>query len=226
MIGSSRCLPLSWLVGVIALVLVFRQSFENRSISKNCVQVRQKHLPKHSRLLRSPTIPKSSSNTLATYRLFSSEAMVSNWNGLTSFPIPMARTSTPLSRRLWAARERFSSDISGEGCGVCVPSVSTKAIWKQERQRLRKQGLPGVDFEVMIDVDFQGKLQCSEIPKFSTAIHAKTDLLPSNYQCHTAKVGYLTVILRGRAGYELIYNQRGRRPSWLLSAHIRQVREE
>ena len=37
---------------------------------------------------------------------------------------------------------------------------------------------------------------------------------------------YLTVILRGRAGYELIYNQRGRRPSWLLSAHIRQVREE
>ena len=23
-----------------------------------------------------------------------------------------------------------------------------------------------------------------------------------------------------------IYNQRGRRPSWLLSAHIRQVREE
>ena len=151
-------------------------------------------------------MPKSSSNTLATYRLFSSEAMVSNWNGLTSFPIPMARTSTPLSRRLWAARERFSSDISGEGCGVCVPSVSTKAIWKQERQRLRKQGLPGVDFEVMIDVDFQGKLQCSEIPKFSTAIHAKTDLLPSfNYQCHTAKVGYLTVILRGRAGYELIY---------------------
>ena len=31
---------------------------------------------------------------------------------------------------------------------------------------------------------------------------------------------YLTVILRGRAGYEMI------RPSWLLSAHIRQVREE
>ena len=30
-IGSSRCLPLLWLVGVIALVLVFRQSFENRS---------------------------------------------------------------------------------------------------------------------------------------------------------------------------------------------------
>ena len=32
MIGSSRCLLLLWLVGVIALVLVFRQSFENRSI--------------------------------------------------------------------------------------------------------------------------------------------------------------------------------------------------
>ena len=30
-IGSSRCLLLLWLVGVIALVLVFRQSFENRS---------------------------------------------------------------------------------------------------------------------------------------------------------------------------------------------------
>ena len=39
---------------------------------------------------------------------------------------------------------------------------------------------------------------------------------------------YLTVIVRGRAGYELIYisDQRGRRPSWLLSAHIRQVRQE
>ena len=32
MIGSSRCLLLLWLVGVIALVLVFRQSFENLSI--------------------------------------------------------------------------------------------------------------------------------------------------------------------------------------------------
>ena len=32
MIGSSRCLLLLWLVVVIALVLVFRQSFENRSI--------------------------------------------------------------------------------------------------------------------------------------------------------------------------------------------------
>ena len=31
MIGSSHCLFLFWLVGVIALVLVFRQSFENRS---------------------------------------------------------------------------------------------------------------------------------------------------------------------------------------------------
>ena len=31
-IGSSRCLPLLRLVGVIALVLVFRQTFENRSI--------------------------------------------------------------------------------------------------------------------------------------------------------------------------------------------------
>ena len=31
-IGSSHCLSLLWLVGVIALVLVFRQSFENRSI--------------------------------------------------------------------------------------------------------------------------------------------------------------------------------------------------
>ena len=30
-IGSSRCLLLLWLVGVIALVLVFWQSFENRS---------------------------------------------------------------------------------------------------------------------------------------------------------------------------------------------------
>ena len=30
-IGSSRCLLLLWLVGVIALVLVFRQSFENHS---------------------------------------------------------------------------------------------------------------------------------------------------------------------------------------------------
>ena len=30
-IGSSRCSFLLWLVGVIALVLVFRQSFENRS---------------------------------------------------------------------------------------------------------------------------------------------------------------------------------------------------
>ena len=30
-IGSSRCLLLLWLVGVIALVLGFRQSFENRS---------------------------------------------------------------------------------------------------------------------------------------------------------------------------------------------------
>ena len=30
-IGSSRCLVLLWLVGVIALVLLFRQSFENRS---------------------------------------------------------------------------------------------------------------------------------------------------------------------------------------------------
>ena len=38
-------------------------------------------------------------------------------------------------------------------------------------------------------------------------------------------ISYLTVILRGRAGYDT-YNQRGRRPSWLLSAHIRQVREE
>ena len=33
-IGSSRCLPLLWLVGVIALVLVFRQSLENRSNRK------------------------------------------------------------------------------------------------------------------------------------------------------------------------------------------------
>ena len=33
-IGSSRCSFLLWFVGVIALVLVFRQSFENRSISK------------------------------------------------------------------------------------------------------------------------------------------------------------------------------------------------
>ena len=32
-IGSSRCLLLLWLVGVIALVLVLQQSFENRSIS-------------------------------------------------------------------------------------------------------------------------------------------------------------------------------------------------
>ena len=32
MIDSSRCLLLLWLVGVIALVLVFRQSFENCSI--------------------------------------------------------------------------------------------------------------------------------------------------------------------------------------------------
>ena len=31
-IGSSRCLLLLWLVGVIALVLVFQQSFENCSI--------------------------------------------------------------------------------------------------------------------------------------------------------------------------------------------------
>ena len=31
-IGSRRCLFLLWLVGVIALVLVFLQSFENRSI--------------------------------------------------------------------------------------------------------------------------------------------------------------------------------------------------
>ena len=31
MIGSLRCLLLLWLLGVIALVLVFRQSFENRS---------------------------------------------------------------------------------------------------------------------------------------------------------------------------------------------------
>ena len=30
-IGSSRCLLLLWLVGLIALVLVFRQSFENRA---------------------------------------------------------------------------------------------------------------------------------------------------------------------------------------------------
>ena len=30
-IGLSRCLLLFWLVGMIALVLVFRQSFENRS---------------------------------------------------------------------------------------------------------------------------------------------------------------------------------------------------
>ena len=30
-IGSSRCSFLLWLVGIIALVLVFRQSFENRS---------------------------------------------------------------------------------------------------------------------------------------------------------------------------------------------------
>ena len=35
-IGSSRCLPLLWLVGVlIVLVLVFRQSFENRSIIRS-----------------------------------------------------------------------------------------------------------------------------------------------------------------------------------------------
>ena len=32
MIGSWSCLFLLWLVGIIALVLVFRQSFENRSI--------------------------------------------------------------------------------------------------------------------------------------------------------------------------------------------------
>ena len=32
-IGSSRCLLLLWLVWVIALVSVFRQSFENRSIT-------------------------------------------------------------------------------------------------------------------------------------------------------------------------------------------------
>ena len=31
-IGSSRCSLLLWLVRVIALVFVFRQSFENRSI--------------------------------------------------------------------------------------------------------------------------------------------------------------------------------------------------
>ena len=31
MIGLSRCLLLLWLVGVIALVLVFRKSFEKRS---------------------------------------------------------------------------------------------------------------------------------------------------------------------------------------------------
>ena len=34
MIGSWRCLLVLRLVGVIALVLVFRQSFENRSMSK------------------------------------------------------------------------------------------------------------------------------------------------------------------------------------------------
>ena len=34
-IGSSRCLLLLWLVGVIALVLVLRQSFENRSKGTN-----------------------------------------------------------------------------------------------------------------------------------------------------------------------------------------------
>ena len=36
-IGSSRCLLLLWLVGVIALVLVFRQSFENPSTWKKKV---------------------------------------------------------------------------------------------------------------------------------------------------------------------------------------------
>ena len=37
-IGSSRCLHLSWLVGVIALVLVFRQSFENCSKQQSGIQ--------------------------------------------------------------------------------------------------------------------------------------------------------------------------------------------
>ena len=32
-IGSSRCLPLLWSAGVIALVLFYRQSFESRSIN-------------------------------------------------------------------------------------------------------------------------------------------------------------------------------------------------
>ena len=35
-IGSSSCLLLLWLVGVIGLVLVFRQSFENRSMYVTC----------------------------------------------------------------------------------------------------------------------------------------------------------------------------------------------
>ena len=39
MIGSSHCLLLLRLVGVIALVLVFRQSFENRSITEIVVIV-------------------------------------------------------------------------------------------------------------------------------------------------------------------------------------------
>ena len=39
-IGSSRCLLLLWLAGVIALVLVFRRSFENHSekITRGCVE--------------------------------------------------------------------------------------------------------------------------------------------------------------------------------------------
>ena len=41
LIGSSRCLLLLWLVGVIALVLVFRQSFENRSIFHCVAEVKK-----------------------------------------------------------------------------------------------------------------------------------------------------------------------------------------